>query len=172
MSEADYQFSPLTLGGLGLVRRWLAAPHVARWWGDSERALAAIAGHLDDPGIDPYLVVFGGEPLGYLQVYDPFAEDNHPYRDQPRGCRGIDQFIGTVAMTGRGHGPAMLDAMAGRLFAEGSPRVLIDPDPDNHPAIRAYRKAGFRVLDARRSIATDSGPVPVTLMGRDNGTER
>ena len=37
------------------------------------------------------------------------------------------------------------------LFEEGAPRVVIDPDPKNLRAIRAYEKAGFRAFDTRLS---------------------
>ena len=37
------------------------------------------------------------------------------------------------------------------LFEEGVPRVVIDPDPANARAIRAYEKAGFRAFDTRTS---------------------
>ncbi|CLP86098.1 Uncharacterised protein [Mycobacterium tuberculosis] len=32
------------------------------------------------------------------------------------------------------------------------PRLVIDPDPDNIRAIRAYEKAGFRYVDSRTTI--------------------
>jgi len=65
------------------------------------------AGHLDDPTVDAYLVVFDGRPAGRRQVCGRFADESHSYRDRPTGCRGIDQIIGDVAATGSGHGPAM-----------------------------------------------------------------
>jgi aminoglycoside 6'-N-acetyltransferase len=40
--------------------------------------------------------------------------------------------------------------------------VVIDPDPDNAAAIRAYEKAGFRAFDRRTSIYG-----PALLMVRD-----
>ncbi|TIP49436.1 MAG: hypothetical protein E5X56_35115, partial [Mesorhizobium sp.] len=36
------------------------------------------------------------------------------------------------------------------------PRVIIDPDPSNGRAIRAYQKAGFRAIDRRRSEYGDA----------------
>jgi aminoglycoside 6'-N-acetyltransferase len=42
--------------------------------------------------------------------------------------------------------------LAEQLFAEGCPRVVIDPDPANVRAIRAYEKAGFAAFDTRTSI--------------------
>ena len=59
------------------------------------------------------------------------------------GTRGIDQFIGEADMLGRGHGSAFIRAFIDRLLANGAPRIVIDPDPANARAIRAYEKAGF-----------------------------
>jgi len=52
-------------------------------------------------------------------------------------------------MIGRGHGSAMLALYARRLLAQGAPAVLIDPDPDNERAVRAYRRAGFQDVALR-----------------------
>ena len=48
------------------------------------------------------------------------------------------------------------------LFEEGVPRVIIDPDPTNGRAIRAYEKAGFQAIDRRQSVYGD-----VVLMAID-----
>jgi aminoglycoside 6'-N-acetyltransferase len=54
-------------------------------------------------------------------------------------------------MVGIGHGSAIVRQFVEELFAEGAPRVIIDPHPDNARAIRAYEKAGFREIDRRTS---------------------
>jgi aminoglycoside 6'-N-acetyltransferase len=164
---ATYGFTRVTRDDFPTLMRWMSEPHVARWWGDVTSELAALAHALDGPGFDAYLVNVDGRPFAYLQVYDPFADDDNPYRDQPRGTRGLDLYIGDESMTGCGHGPAMLSAMAERLFAAGHPRLLIDPDPANRNAIRAYEKAGFRPLGVRRVVVAGAGDVAVVLMTRD-----
>ena len=83
------------------------------------------------------------------------------FRPQPEGARGLDQFIGEADMLGRGHGSAFIRAFADRLLASGTPRVVIDPDPANKRAIRAYEKAGFR---RERMVDTPDGPA--LLMAR------
>ena len=65
-------------------------------------------------------------------------------------------------MIGRGHGSAFIRHFADRLLAIGTPRVVIDPDPANARAIRAYEKAGFR---RERIVDTPDGPA--LLMVRD-----
>lgn len=65
-------------------------------------------------------------------------------------------------MLGKGHGSAMLRQFTDALFGEGAPRVIVDPDPANLRAIRAYAKAGFRPIEER-----DTPFGRVLLMARD-----
>ena len=146
-----------------LLARWLAEPHWREWWGDPAEELEAIRGHLGSVSVEPLIVELHNKPIGYLQTYDPHLEDDHPYADQPFGTLGIDVSIGTPELVGKGHGSALLKQFVEELFAEGTPRVLIDPDPANQRAIRAYEKAGFAVLEPRSSVYGDA-----ILMFRDN----
>ena len=149
MAPTRYEFCSLSSEDLPLIARWLEQPHVARWWPDYTE-LEHIRAHIDDPAIDVFLVRADDRPIGYLQCYDPHAETDHPFRDQPIGTRGIDQFIGDTGMMDRGHGSALTRAFVERLFAAGTPRVITDPDPSNPRAVRAYEKAGFcrqRIVD-------------------------
>ncbi|MFN4276930.1 MAG: GNAT family N-acetyltransferase [Ferrovibrio sp.] len=68
-------------------------------------------------------------------------------------------------MLGRGHGSAFIRQHVARLFAEGAPFVATDPDPDNARAIRAYQKAGFRILENEARI-TDWGRAQLMLAER------
>ena len=101
--------------------------------------------------VEPLIVELDGRPIAYLQSYDPHLEDDHPYADQPFGTLGIDLSIGRPELVGIGHGSAIVRQFVDELFEEGAPRVIIDPDPANARAIRAYEKAGFRPIDRRQS---------------------
>lgn len=142
-------FRPIGRADPPTLARWLAQPHVERWWPDPARALASIAGHLDDAAIDCFVMVLDGREAGYLQSYSPHAWADHPFFDRPRGSRGLDMFIGEPALVGRGYGSRATRAFADRLFAAGVPEALIDPHPDNKAAIRAYEKAGFTAYGER-----------------------
>jgi aminoglycoside 6'-N-acetyltransferase len=154
MTPARYDFRPMTADDLPLVRRWLAVPHVAQWWGNPEVQYVLVSGDLDHPAMDQYIVSYGGQPIGYLQCYR-LTEWNAGFGPQPDGTRGIDTFIAVPDLVGRGHGSALLCAFTDRLLAEGSPRVVTDPDPANARAIRAYEKAGFQ---KDRQVDTPDGP--------------
>ena len=137
---ARYDFRALTEVDLPMLAGWLVEPHMA----------------------EPLIVELEGRPIAYLQCYDPHLEDGHPYQDQPFGTLGLDLSIGPAELLGQGHGSAIVRQFSDRLFEEGAPRVVIDPDPGNPRAIRAYEKAGFAAFDTRTSIYG-----PALMMRRD-----
>ena len=137
-----YEFRPMTAADLPLVKRWLAMPHVTPWWGDANEQFELVSGDLSHPAMDQFIVASEGRPFAYLQCYDLTAW-NSGFGAQPLGTRGIDQFIGEPDMVGKGHGSAFIRAYIEGLLANGTPRVVTDPDPGNARAIRAYQKAGF-----------------------------
>jgi aminoglycoside 6'-N-acetyltransferase len=137
-----YQFRPMSLADLPLVRGWLARPHVREWWGDPDEQFALVNGDLNEPAMDQYIVTLDGAPLGYLQCYR-LTDWNTGYGRQPDGTRGIDQLIGEPDMIACGHGTGLTRVLTDGLLASGTPRVVADPDPANARAIKAYEKAGF-----------------------------
>ena len=161
-----YDFRSVTADDLPMLARWLAEPHLAEWWGDPEESLAEIREAMDSVETEPLIVELGGRPIAYIQSYDPHLEDGHPYQDQPYGTLGLDVSIGDPALIGIGHGSAIIRQFVDTLFAEGTPRVVIDPDPANIRAIRAYEKAGFRAFDTRSSVYG-----PALMMARDAGED-
>jgi aminoglycoside 6'-N-acetyltransferase len=140
----------------------LNAPHVRAWWGDPEEEL----GHIRDmiEGRDttrPYIFEVDGTPVGYIQVWFIGHHQNAPWLDEnpwlaalPADAVGVDLSIGEAAWLSRGVGSAALAAFVARLRAEGHETIIIDPDPANTRAVRAYAKAGFR-------------PVPLAGCARD-----
>lgn len=162
MPTADlYAFRPVTADDLPMLERWLNAPHVRRWWGEPAKEVAGIAEDFDDPAMASFIVLHAGTPFAYLQSYR-IAADDFSFGDRPDRTVGIDQFIGLADMVGIGHGPAMIDAFAAKVFDEGVERIVLDPHPDNAHAIRAYEKAGFHAFDQRM---TEDGPA--LMMARD-----
>ena len=132
---SKYAFQPVTPADFDRLAVWFSAPHVARWWGEADGELQEIRTHMTSASVRPFVILMDGRSIGYIQSYDIHGEDDHPYRDQPSGTQGIDQFIGEADLIGRGHGTRIADAFARRLFGEGTRRVVIDPDPANAAAI-------------------------------------
>jgi aminoglycoside 6'-N-acetyltransferase len=161
MASSGYVFRPVTPIDLPRIRGWLAQPHVAKWWHDPVEQFELVSGDLEHPDVAQFIVVADEKPFAYLQCYN-LSDWNTGFGPQPLGTRGLDQFIGEIEMVGRGHGSGFIQAFADELLAAGTPRIVIDPDPDNARAIRAYEKAGF-IRD--RVVETPDGPA--LLMVRD-----
>ena len=138
----DFAFRAMTAADLPLVRRWLGTPEVTRWWGQPDEQYALVNGDLDHPDMDQFIVSIDSRPFAYIQCY-ALSAWNQGFGPQPRGTRGIDQFIGEPDMIGRGHGSHFIRQFVERLLRSGLPRVVTDPDPANGRAVRAYEKAGF-----------------------------
>ena len=152
---ASYQFRPMSAEDLPLVRAWLAQPHVREWWGDPDEQFGLVSGDMNEPAMDQYIVAAEERPFGYLQCYR-LTDWNICFGPQPEETRGIDQMIGMPDMIGRGHGSGFIRVFIEDLLANGTPRVVTDPDPGNARAIRAYEKAGFvrdREVDTPDGIA-------------------
>lgn len=159
---ARYDFREVTKRDLALLRVWASQPHWQEWWGSAEEAVDEIEEAMDSIETEPLIVELDGKPVAYLQAYDPHMEDEHPYQDQPFGTLGLDLTLGPAELIGQGHGSTLLKQFAEQLFGEGHTRLIIDPDPTNVRAIRAFEKAGFTRFDQRNSIYGS-----VLLMARD-----
>jgi aminoglycoside 6'-N-acetyltransferase len=144
MVRRPYVFRAMTTADLPKIRRWLATPHVAQWWGDPDQQFVLVSEDLGHPSMQQFVVEWGDRPFAYIQCYDPAAWPDHGFGALPNGTRGIDQFIGEPEMVDCGHGSAFIRAFVEDLLQSGMPRVLSDPDPGNTRAVKAYEKAGFR----------------------------
>lgn len=152
---AELGFRPVTEDDLPLLRRWLATPHWQEWWGtDFDQEV----GYWQDmlSGRDstrPFLLLLDGEAIGYVQYWfirdtrvEPWLTEAPWVLELPDDAVGVDISIGPAEMLSQGLGSRALLAFVNRLRAEGHSNIIIDPDPANARAIRAYEKAGFRVI--------------------------
>jgi len=156
-----YGLRPMSAGDLPLMRRWLAQPHVAQWWRDADD-FEFVSGDLDHPDMAQFIVTLDERPFAYLQCYR-LGDWHAGFGPQPLGTRGLDQIIGEPDMVGVGHGSAFIRQFTENLLRNATPRVVLDPDPANARAIRAYEKAGF-VRD--REIETPDGRALLMLRDR------
>lgn len=155
----EYRFLPLTRHDYSMLRRWLAEPHIAGWWGDPDEEIALIEQDIDTGPTDMRIVWFSDRPFAYLQDYPAHRWDMPHYAGFPPDTRAMDTFLGDPAMLGQGHAAGYLRQRAAALIGEGYPAVVMDPSPDNRRAVRAYRKAGF--VGDRIAPCEDGTPVIV-----------
>ena len=145
----------MTAADLPLLAEWLASPHWREWWSDQP---AVELGYIRDmiEGRDstrPFLFLLDGRPIGYIQVWriadarvEPWLTEAPWLMDLPDDAVGVDLSIGPAGLLSQGIGSRVLSAFVAMLRAEGHRTIIIDPDPANARAVRAYENAGFLVI--------------------------
>jgi aminoglycoside 6'-N-acetyltransferase len=139
---------------LPLMHRWLNAGAALQWYGQKPTTLEEVTREYTpslhgQSDLLSLIITYDGEPVGYIQRYFP---RDHPdywgHQKFPGDTAGIDLFIGEEAYLHRGFGPLVIRKfLEEHVFADGKSKYcIIDPDPANKAAIRAYEKVGFRYL--------------------------
>jgi aminoglycoside 6'-N-acetyltransferase len=145
-------FVPVEPQHYPLLTQWLNAPHMQEWWGDPETELGYIRDMVEGRDTTrPFLILLNREPVGYIQYWFIGHHQNqqwtkdHPWLlELPSDTIGVDLSIGWPEQLSKGVGSAALAAFVARLREDGHTNIIIDPDPDNARAVRAYTRAGFR----------------------------
>jgi len=135
-----------------MLHTWLREPHIREWWGVPETELGYIVDMIEGwDSTKPYIFYVNGEPTGYIQVWfigphqtEEWSKENPWLMKLPSRAVGVDLSIGEESKLSKGIGSAVLRQFVGMLKAEGHTAIIIDPDPENTRAVRAYTKAGFR----------------------------
>jgi aminoglycoside 6'-N-acetyltransferase len=133
---------------------WVHRPHVSRWWGEPDLALAAVRQH---PPAAHALIAVDAAPVGYLcwQSLSPEELAVAGRTDLPAGIMDVDILIGEPDFLGRGFGPQALSLLCDRLRAEGRSEIGIAAAAANPRSLRAYEKAGFRQFREFRENGED-----------------
>jgi aminoglycoside 6'-N-acetyltransferase len=155
-AEAAFCFRPLTAADLPMVDAWLRRPHWQEWWGEPETEMAFIVAMVEERDSSrPFVIELRGEPVGYIQRWLVRHARTEPWLTEapwvawlPDEAVGVDLSLADGDRLGRGLGSAALAAFVAHLRAEGHRTIVVDPDPANRRAVRAYEKAGFRPIPA------------------------
>jgi RimJ/RimL family protein N-acetyltransferase len=151
---ANYDFHPMSAADLPLMRRWLEMRHVREWWGEPATELGYIRDMIEGRDTTrPFIFSVDGEPMGYIQYWfvgdhqnATWIADNPWLAELPSDAVGVDLSIGDPGKLSQGIGSAALREFTERLLRQGYRTIIIDPDPDNRRAVRAYERAGFRAI--------------------------
>ena len=132
---------PLQIDDVPTLVEIQAQPSVARWWDqpDEDDLRKQAARESEETS---FAITVDGAVAGLIQ----YVEENEPmYRHA-----GIDLFL-AEEFQGRGFGADAVRTMTRHLVHDrGHHRLTIDPSVDNHAAIRAYEKVGFRPVGVMR----------------------
>jgi RimJ/RimL family protein N-acetyltransferase len=146
-------FRAMEMDDLRLVHEWLQRPHVRRWWSTHE-TFEQVREHYSPAieGSDPtdlYLVLLEGREVGFIQTY--LVADYPEYGSligRGEGTAGVDLFIADSTLTGKGLGSEILRRFVSQIvFAQPTTRRCVaGPETANVASVRAFEKAGFRVV--------------------------
>ena len=150
------EFHPVAHSDLAMLHRWIAQPHWQEWWGNPEEEIAYIRDMVDGrDSTRPFLFSVDGEMAGYIQFWIVADQRIEPWvtmapwlLDLPDDSVGVDLSIADPDQLGHGLGSCVLRQFVSRLRADGHQTIVIDPDPSNIRAVKAYEKAGFRPVPA------------------------
>src|SRR3712207_1169319 len=119
----DITLRPVTVDDFPLLARWLAEPHVHRWWFHDvgldavERDFGPVA-RGEEPAED-LLALLDGRPVGLVQRcrwqdYPDYLEELRAGSagriDVPRVALSVDYLLGPPDLVGRGLGPRVIAA--------------------------------------------------------------
>ncbi|WP_395107955.1 GNAT family N-acetyltransferase [Actinomadura sp. SCN-SB] len=138
-----------------LLSRWLAEPHVARWW-NHETSIEAVtrdflpAARGEEPSED-LLAFLDGSPFAFVQRcrlrdFPEYVTELAAVMDVPEGGMTIDYLIGDRGLTGRGLGPALIRAVVAETWERypDATAIIVPVPAANRASWRALEKAGLR----------------------------
>lgn len=98
-----------------------------------------------------WIFLVNEQPMGFVQIIDPEAEETHYWGEIGPGYRAIDIWIGPAEFLGRGWGAQMMHQAIDFCFADSRVHsILIDPLVTNRRAIKFYQRIGFEFLELRK----------------------
>ena len=143
----------MTREDLPLVWEWLQRPHVKPWWDERETYEKLVEDYLPSiEGSEPtdlYVAVLDDAPIGSIQTY--LVSDHPEYAalvEVGDGVAGVDLLIGEEELTGQGVGTEMLRRFVDEIVFAAPTTIacIAGPETTNTASIRAFEKAGFRVV--------------------------
>lgn len=183
MITSELLMRPLAREDLAQVCRWLAEPHVAKWWREPSDRTSVEAAYLPAiEGSDPtevFVIEVSGRPAGLIERYlvadDPAWEHAIGATGAVNGvAAGIDYLIGDPTLTGRGYGTAAIAQFTSMTFARypEAQSVVAVPQQANVASCRALERAGYSrwwegMLDS--DDPSDAGPAALYGIRRPSG---
>jgi len=138
-----------TIADLALLKHWDQQEHVIaadpnddwEWETELPREL---------PWREQLIAELNQEPLGFIQIIDPYEEETHYWGKIDPNHRAIDIWIGERKNLGKGYGTKMMKLAIQQCFENAKVKsILIDPLAENVKAHRFYERLGFRFVEER-----------------------
>lgn len=155
MSEVkQVSFRMMKKDDLVLMLKWLTDERVLEFYDgrDKKYTLKTICEHYTEQWADElyrFIIEYNTIPIGYAQIYRVQGElfDEYNYHKTDEKIYAMDQFIGEPEYWSMGIGTEYCriacQYLQTEMCADG---VILDPRKNNPRAIRAYQKAGFKII--------------------------
>lgn len=154
MAEHTMTLRPIQQTDLPLFRRWLALPHVAKWYTEPEDWLYELE-HREDEfhWLHHFIVECDGVSFGFGQFYEYRLSGETWHGSLPlEGAYSIDYLIGETEYLNKGFGKKIVLELIRRIRQQaGATRVLVQPEQENAASCHTLLSAGFR-FDAENEV--------------------
>lgn len=158
-------FKPLTEKDVPMVREWLSREHIFK------NKIASYEERNKSENVNSYIVYFKELPIGFVQSYEAphYAHYAHPdqhahHAHQAVGTYGIDGFIAEKKLLGKGIGSTFIKKFSDELLNKEEVDALVtELAVFNAPAIKAYKKAGFKRVE---NLHTSNGSFVLMIKKR------
>lgn len=154
ITNGDIRIRSMTDSDYPIMLKWLTDDRVLEFYEgrDTHFDSVTLKSHFSEVwDTVHYRVIFAykGKAIGYGQIYklnDEMYEEYH-YPQNGETVFATDQFIGEPEYWSRGIGTKYMQTVLDFLkTAENADAVILDPHKSNARAIRAYEKAGFKII--------------------------
>ncbi|MFN8224288.1 MAG: GNAT family N-acetyltransferase [Gaiellales bacterium] len=142
------------------VAAWvISADEAARWGGVLEHPVrpAILAAWHAEPGVVPFLLVDSDEPVGYGELWEDEGEAE------------LARLVVDPERRGRGLGRELVEGLVEEARRRNFDEIWIRVVPENEPAIRCYRNAGFVRTSVENETAFNEGQPRVYQWMRHGG---
>ena len=145
---------PATIDDLELVEYWDTKQHVIDSDPDDEWNWKKELKRTPE-WREQLIAELAGEPIGFIQIIDPYLEETHYWGKVEPDKRAIDIWIGEERNLNKGYGTIMMKLAIERCFRnESVDGILIDPLKSNRKAHRFYERLGFEFVEEREFDGT------------------
>ncbi|MDE6031792.1 MAG: acetyltransferase [Oscillospiraceae bacterium] len=155
ITNGDIRIRSMADDDLPLMLKWLTDSRVLEFYDgrDTHYNLETLRSDYSEVMDTVYyrvILEYKGNAIGYGQIYKLYDElyEEYHYPQNGETVFAADQFIGEPEYWGMGIGTKYMQTVLDFLkTAENADAVIVDPHKSNTRAIRAYEKAGFKIID-------------------------
>lgn len=129
-----------------LIKRWLQAPHVAKWFKHPDAWIEEIEQRKTKYNfIRHFIIEDNNMPIGFCQYYD-FSKGGETWNGSipAEGSWSIDYLIGEPDHLGKGCGKSIVIRLTKEIFdCTDAQRILVQPEPENKRSRNTLLSAGY-----------------------------